>query len=87
MRVDYSDRFLKELKKAPGKIKISFRDRAEMFTKDSHAGTLSNHALKGKFLDFRSINITGDWRAIYQELDGGKTVYFVALGTHSQLYR
>lgn len=43
--------------------------------------------LKGSYLGFRSINITGDWRAIYSEeknKKGDKTVIFEVLGTHSQ---
>jgi len=42
--------------------------------------------LVGELRGYRSINITGDWRAIFMEIDGGKIIYFVAIGTHSQLY-
>lgn len=47
-------------------------------------------ALTGKLAPYRSINITGDWRALYSEDvddEGNKTFIFEALGAHSQLYR
>lgn len=45
---------------------------------------LRSHALRGDYKDYRSINVTGDWRAIYRMV--GETALFIALGTHSQLY-
>jgi len=38
---------------------------------------------------YRSIDITGNWRAIYAEKVEGKDIvaYFVALGTHRELYK
>jgi len=38
---------------------------------------------------YRSINITGDWRALYTikgDGKGGEIAVFEILGTHSQLY-
>jgi len=43
--------------------------------------------LTGKYKGFRSINITGDWRAVFRELKSGEIVYFDLLGTHSKLYK
>ena len=34
--------------------------------------------------NYRSINISGDWRAVFEQ--NNDEVYFVTLGTHSQLY-
>jgi addiction module RelE/StbE family toxin len=48
---------------------------------------LKNHYLIGQLKGYRSININGDWRAIFEELDNSQIAYFVAIGTHSQLYR
>lgn len=33
---------------------------------------------------YRSINITGDYRAIYEVKDG--IAYFISVGTHHELY-
>lgn len=87
MQIDYSAKFIKQLKKAPTNVQISVRKRFGLFVSDQFHSLLNNHALKGKYQGFRSINITGDWRAIYQEIDRGATVYFIALGTHGQLYK
>jgi addiction module RelE/StbE family toxin len=89
LRIDYSRKFIKQLKKAPLSIKIAFKDRLIIFLENPFAPMLNNHLLKGRYLYFRSINITGDWRAIYQEIieKNEKIAIFLALGTHSQLYR
>ena len=83
-RIDYSTGFDKQLKKAPLKIKIAFRKRMEFFLQDQFHPQLNNHALTGKYSGYRSINITGDRRAIYSLR--GEAVVFEAIGTHSQLY-
>jgi len=90
IRIDYSRKFNKQLKKIPLEIKIAFRNRFSLFIKNQFNPTLNNHALTGNFEGCRSINITGDWRAIYSEntdKDGGKHIIFDFLGTHSQLYK
>lgn len=83
-RVDYSDKFIKILKKAPPAIRVAAAKRVELFLQDPYNAQLHNHLLTGNYKGCRSINITGDWRAIFfEEAD---IVIFVALGTHSQLY-
>lgn len=57
-----------------------------MFISHNFDSVLNNHALKGLYFGCRSINVTGDWRAVYEEVDS-QTVNFVDLGTHSQLYK
>jgi addiction module RelE/StbE family toxin len=89
-RIEYSKKFDKQLKKAPLEIKIAFRNRLSLFLKNKFNSALKNHTLTGNFKGYRSINITGDWRAIYSE-NFGKTgegkIIFELLGTHSQLYK
>ncbi len=87
MQIEYSRRFVKELRKAPRKIQIAFRDRLVLFIENNFSSILNNHRLGGKMKNCRSINITGDWRAIYQELEDGNVVFFIMIGTHSQLYK
>jgi mRNA interferase YafQ len=86
-QVDYSKKFEKDLRKAPLKIQKSFRKRLDLFLDNKFDPTLNNHSLAGKYKGTRSINITGDWRAFFREYKNGQTVYFVTLGTHSQLYK
>jgi len=90
VEINYSKSFDRELKKAPLKIKIAFRKRLKLFLQNEYNPTLNNHSLLGKLLGFRSINITGDWRAIYSKeirRKGEKIIIFEVLGTHSQLYK
>ncbi len=47
---------------------------------------LNNHPLRGTYAGYRSINIAGDLRAIYREIDS-EAYFFVALGPHKKLYR
>lgn len=41
--------------------------------------------LSGNYSGFHSINITGDIRALYEEIDGSYVI-FEFIGTHSELY-
>ena len=86
-RVDYSKRFQKDLKRVPVKVQKAFRNRFEVFLRDKFNPILNNHKLVGKYGGYRSINVTGDWRAIFREFEKGKIVYFDVLGTHGNLYK
>ena len=85
MEIRYNPQFRKQYRKANKKIKGAFRARRELFKQNPHHPLLRNHALTGDFKGRRSINITGDWRAIYSERSNA--IVFEALGTHSQLYK
>lgn len=60
-------------------------DRIRLFAGDSFHPLLNNHALHEPYLGCRSINITGDIRAIY-ETGMPEAAHFIALGTHAELY-
>ncbi len=84
MKVIFSTGFKKDYRKLSEKIKNRFESRLALFLKDKNNRILKDHALMGKYGGYRSINITGDWRAIYWE--EGEGIIFIAIGTHSQLY-
>ncbi len=86
MRLDYSKKFIKQFKKAPIKIQRQWNNRLAIFIKDKFHPVLDNHSLKGRFIGCNSIDINGDWRAIFTEEDNYSLVKFYAIGTHSQLY-
>jgi len=88
-RIDFSSTFDKQLKKAPLKIRVAIEKRIELFLADPFNPQLRNHQLTGKFKNYRSINITGDWRALYSanKINKENVIIFEALGTHSQLYK
>lgn len=77
--------FTKQLKKQSLKIKNKVQDRFLLFMYNPISPILNNHALIGKWRGYRSINITGDIRAIYKQTDDNAAV-FIALGTHGELY-
>jgi addiction module RelE/StbE family toxin len=66
-RINYTHAFEKQLQKAPLKIKQGFLGRRQLFEENPHHPQLRNHALRGRYDGYRSINITGDWQAIYSE--------------------
>jgi len=84
MKIIYPKKFLRHLDNQPVKIQDKFLVRVALFSENKFNLILHNHALSGKYEGFRSINITGDMRAVFQ--DFGNTVVFICLGTHSQLY-
>lgn len=84
-KVDFSTRFLKQHKKASIEIKRAWLKRFKLFNQNAFHPQLNNHQLSGRYKGFRSINITGDWRAIYSEYED--KIIFEILGTHSQLYK
>lgn len=87
--IDYSKAFDKQLKKAPIFIKVAFRKRLELFLKEPSHKSLRYHQLKGTLKMYHSINVTGDWRALFliRTEENKETLVFEMLGTHSQLYR
>ncbi|OGD85132.1 hypothetical protein A2696_00160 [Candidatus Curtissbacteria bacterium RIFCSPHIGHO2_01_FULL_41_13] len=89
MNIKYSATFKKQYKKSPKKIQEKVKERISLFVQDPTNQLLNNHALTGKFQGYRSINVTGDWRAIYSirlDLKSKQEYYFELVGTHSQLY-
>jgi len=64
-------------------------DRAiRHFINGTNSEALRNHALKGEWLGHYSISAGGDLRLHYKKSINGEVVFtFVAVGTHSQLYK
>lgn len=89
MIIKITRRFARQYEKADKKIRKVFEQRLELFRSNPYHSLLNNHMLVGRYSGYRSINITGDWRALYKEIkDNSETiVLFEVFGTHSQLYR
>ena len=84
MTIVFHKDFKKKYYKLSPKIVENLDDRLRLFSKDEFNPLLNNHALKGKWLGYRSINVTGDIRAIFKrEAD---SAFFVAIDSHSNLY-
>lgn len=84
MKITLHKNFQKRyLKLTPAQQK-KFKDRRNLFLQDEFNPALNNHTLKGNYLGYRSINVTGDLRAIFKKT--GEEVIFVTLDSHSNLY-
>lgn len=86
MKADFHKSFIKNFRLLPDSVQQEFYTRLKIFYQNPYATKLSNHPLKGKRLGYRSINISGDIRAIYKLISDDKA-FFVEIGSHSQLYR
>jgi addiction module RelE/StbE family toxin len=85
MKIELHKSFLKSYVKQQIKIQEKFKEKRNLFVEDMFHPILNNHSLLGKYVGCRSINITGDIRAIfYEKLND--TVIFIAIGSHSELY-
>ena len=78
--------FLKRLKKLQPQDVQKVRERLQLFRLEPNHPILRDHALRGKYKGYRSIDIRPDLRALYNIVDE-VIVEFVLLGTHSQLYK
>jgi mRNA-degrading endonuclease YafQ of YafQ-DinJ toxin-antitoxin module len=56
----------------------------QLFKRDPEDGQLRNHALGGIYTGYSSIDITGDYRAIFKVFK--REAHFYKLGTHPELY-
>lgn len=80
-----SSRFKKDLKRAPNKVVLAFKETIRIFESDPFDSILNNHKLHGEYADCRSVNVTGDWRLVYKKLKPD-IYHLIAIGTHNQLY-
>ena len=85
MKIFFHKRFNKKAKLLPTNHKEKLKGRLRLFQKDQFHPTLNNHPLVGSKKGYRSINITGDIRAVYKF--EGDTIIFVDVDTHSELYK
>lgn len=83
--IDFTKSFSKQFKVLHPKQREHFYERLDLFKKNPHDKALRDHALKGKYIGYRSIDIERDLRALYY-VKGDTIVIFGFIGTHSQLY-
>lgn len=86
MKIILHRNFEKKFVKLRPRIKEQFKERRNLFLENPFHPLLNSHPLTGDRTGQWSINITGDWRAIYIFRDRD-TVVFVDIDTHSRLYR
>ena len=85
MKIRFHKNFEKQYKKLRNKEKEKVQKKLELFLEKPYHPQLNNHPLKGKYTDYRSINITGNLRAVYKHINEDECV-FVIIDSHSNLY-
>ena len=89
MQVIFHKYFIKRYKKLTPKIQKKFDAQLTIFYANKYDARLNNHALHGKFASYRSIDVTGDIRAVYKEIETKArrdNVVFADIGSHTELY-
>ena len=87
MNILFHKSFRKSLKKQPVRMQKQFSQKLLVFELDPFDPLLSNHALRGEHRGKRSINISGDVRALYVVYEqADDSVIFIDIGGHSELY-
>ena len=84
MTLYFSTRFSKRRDTLPKGMREKLSDRLRLFAREPFHPLLNNHSVEKRFPGCRSINVTGDYRAIFKEQD--REIVFVNIGTHSELY-
>lgn len=86
MTIVFHKNFDKMTAKLTPKVKLKMVERIILFSRNPLDPVLRSHALHAPYRGSYSIDISGDYRAIYQLIDD-ETALFTHIGTHSQLYR
>ena len=85
MKIIETARFLKKADKLTPKLQKVYSERLRLFATDPYHPLLNNHRLSGDRRHQRSINITGDWRLIFERSDEN-TIRLIDIDTHPNLY-
>ncbi len=86
MIIIFHNFFRKKLEKLSKKDQVKVGNNLRIFTQDQNISILNNHALHGKYLGCRSINISGDLRAIYR-MQNNNIAFFIDIDNHANLYK
>jgi addiction module RelE/StbE family toxin len=86
MQVLLHKNFVKKYKKLPTTLQKIFVERTQLLLTDPTNPMLKIHSLKGRLKSHKSMNITGDYRALFIIDEEDQTITFLNIGTHSSLY-
>ena len=85
MHIFFDKRFRKAYSRLPKLLQKRCDERLLLFEKDPFHQLLNNHLLHDPYAGCRSINITGDYRAIFYN-ENPDVTRFIAIGTHHELF-
>jgi len=86
MKINFSKLFIKQYKRCNAKTQEKIDTHIELFVHHPGARKLRRHALAGEWSGYHSISAGGNLRVHFRVIDN-ETILFVAVGTHSQLYK
>jgi len=86
MKIRFHGNFEKQYRKLRKNEQSQVRKRLSLFSKDEFNPILNNHPLSGKYKGYRSVNITGDIRALYKYQNPSIRI-FVVIDSHGNLYK
>lgn len=84
MQVTFHKKFKKQFKKLSHSVQKKFFERLSVLVSSPQDPLLNVHRLTGDMNVFFSMNVTGDFRALFTY--EGKDIEFHKIGTHSELY-
>ena len=84
MYIGRSRQFDKQYNKLPKKIQQQFDSRFKLYLEDEANPLLKVHYLSGEYRGHQSFNVNADVRAVFIRVL--EKLYFVAIGSHSELY-
>ena len=85
MQILFSKQFRKRYSKLKAAERARCNKRLKLFAHNPFDATLNNHPLGGAYKKYRSINMTGGLRALYEPVRKD-AAYFINIGTHAELY-
>jgi len=85
MQVRYGRNFRKMYRKLPAPLKQKFGERLDLLLEYGEHPLLNIHFLAGDWRGYKSMNVTGDIRAVFEVVSDAE-IAFEAIGSHSQLY-
>lgn len=85
MHIVPTNRFIKKAVRLPKNIRAAYKERIQLFATSPYDPLLNNHKLHGERRHQRSINITGSYRLIFEQVDT-ETVRLIDIDTHPNLY-
>lgn len=86
MTIIYSAGFDRQFARLPKELKQKVADCIELFIDDPEHAALRRHALGEEWAGYYSISADEDLRLHFKHLNAD-SFYFVAVGTHGQLYK
>lgn len=85
MQIYYSNKFAKEYKKLPLKVKLLAENKEKIFRINPHHPSLKTHRLSGKLKEYWAFSLSYHYRIIFEFKDKD-IIWFHSVGTH-EIYK